>query len=169
MLCPRVVGRDLQERNLGALEEIRGRGEPVAFSGRAYLRYAEAVAYGRAGRAQDADAADDEAVDKEIGADFVAHGPGGRTDTAESWKGLARHILDAMPDVKTELEDVVATGDRVVVRFTSRGTHEGEFLGVAPTGRALTTGGIEIYRLESGRIVECWGTYDMTELFGPVC
>lgn len=113
--------------------------------------------------------ADAEAVGKEIGVDFVAHGPGGRTDTAESWTGLARHLLDAMPDLTTEIDGVVAAGDRVVVRFTWRGTHQGEFLGVAPTGRPLRTGGIEIYRLELGRIVECWGTYDMTELFGSVC
>jgi predicted ester cyclase len=113
--------------------------------------------------------ADPAAVDREIGADFVAHGPGGRTDDAAGWKALARMFLDAMPDVRTELDEVIATGDRVIARFTTRGTLKGELLGVAPTDRPLTTGGIEVYRLEAGRIVECWGAYDMSELFGSVC
>lgn len=114
-------------------------------------------------------AADAAAIDAELAAGFVAHGPGGRTDDAEGWKMMARMLLDAVPDVRTELEDVVAQGDRVVARFTSRGTHKGELFGVPATDRALTTGGIEIYRLEAGRVAECWGAYDLTELFGSAC
>jgi predicted ester cyclase len=113
--------------------------------------------------------ADPAAVDRELGPDFVAHGPGGRTDDAEGWKAMSRMLLDAMPDLRVTLDEVLASGDRVTARFTSRGTHKGELFGVPASDAPLTTGGIEIYRLEAGRIVECWGAYDMTELFGSGC
>jgi steroid delta-isomerase-like uncharacterized protein len=62
----------------------------------------------------------------------------------------------AFPDLVTSVEDVIAAGDRVVVRGTDRGTHRGEFMGKAPSGRYVTTTWIEIFRLESGRAVEGW-------------
>lgn len=110
-------------------------------------------------------AADDAAMDDLIGDDFVTHAPGGGTGNAVGWKAMAHQIADAVPDNRTEIDDILGTTDRVAVRYTSRGTHTGELFGVAPTGRALTTPGIEIYRFENGRIVECWGQYDMSELF----
>jgi predicted ester cyclase len=110
-------------------------------------------------------AADAVAMGELIGDDFVTHGPGGGTGNAEGWKAMARQIAAAVPDNRTEIDDIFGDGDRVVVRYTSRGTHTGELFGVAPTNQALTTTGIEIYRFAHGRIVECWGQYDMSELF----
>jgi predicted ester cyclase len=109
-------------------------------------------------------AADEAALSELIGDDFVTHAGGG-TGNAAGWKAMARQIAAAVPDNRTEIDDIFGEGDRVVVRYTSRGTHTGELFGVSPTNRPLTTSGIEIYRFENGRVVECWGVYDMSELF----
>jgi steroid delta-isomerase-like uncharacterized protein len=112
-------------------------------------------------------AADDDAMSELIGDDFVTHAPGGRTGAAAGWKAMAHQLNDAIPDNRTEIDDIIADGTTVAVRYTCRGTHKGELFGVAPTNRTLTTSGIEMYRLSGGRIVECWGQYDMGELFTP--
>ena len=110
-------------------------------------------------------AADDEAMSQLIGDDFVTHAPGGSTGNAAGWRAMAHQLAAAIPDNETEIEDIIGDGDVVAVRYTSRGTHHGELFGVAPTNRTLTTSGIEFYRLSGGRIVECWGQYDMSQLF----
>lgn len=61
---------------------------------------------------------------------------------------------------KFTIEDVVAEGDRVVVRWTNNGTHVGEFLGIPPTGRSFRIAGIDIHRLENGRLAEHWHVVD---------
>jgi steroid delta-isomerase-like uncharacterized protein len=62
----------------------------------------------------------------------------------------------AFPDLVTTVEDVIAEGDRVVVRGTDRGTQHGEFMGHAASGRSVTTTWIEIFRMESSKAVEGW-------------
>ncbi|MCW2810578.1 MAG: hypothetical protein JWP61_1036 [Friedmanniella sp.] len=62
----------------------------------------------------------------------------------------------AFPDLVTTVEDVIAAGDRVVVRGTDRGTHRGEFMGRPASGRVVTASWIEIFRMESGKAVEGW-------------
>jgi predicted ester cyclase len=64
------------------------------------------------------------------------------------------------------IDDLLAEGDRVAVRYRARGTHTGELFGAAPTGRAVTITGIEIYRVEGSRIAEYWGEADMSALLG---
>ena len=70
----------------------------------------------------------------------------------------------AMPDLAFHVEDLFAEGDRVVFRLIIRGTHQGAFLGVAPTGKELTVTAIDIARLENGKIVDHWGQMDMLGL-----
>ena len=62
------------------------------------------------------------------------------------------------------IEDVVAGGDRVVVRWTGRGTHSGEFMGIPPTGRSFTIEGIDVIRFENGRMAEHWHVVDQLAL-----
>ena len=62
----------------------------------------------------------------------------------------------AFPDQRTTIEDVVAEGDKVVVRATFKATHLGELLGIPPTGRSVTMSWISIYHLSNGKIVEHW-------------
>jgi predicted ester cyclase len=54
------------------------------------------------------------------------------------------------------VEDLVADADKVVVRWKSRGTHQGEFMGVAPTGRDVTFTGMRLFRIAENKIVESW-------------
>jgi steroid delta-isomerase-like uncharacterized protein len=62
------------------------------------------------------------------------------------------------------IEDVVAEGDRVVVRWTGRGTHSGTFMGIPPTGRTFTIAGIDVHRFEDGRMAEHWHVVDQLAL-----
>ena len=62
----------------------------------------------------------------------------------------------------------MAAADKVVARWTSFGTHSGEFMGVPATGRFLTTSGITIFRLEDGKIVEEWSESDMLGMLQQV-
>lgn len=109
--------------------------------------------------------ADEGAMREIIGPDFVAHGPGGGTGNADGWVALAKQMVSGTPDGVTEIDDIFASGDKVAVRLTSRGTHTGELHGVPPTNKELVTSAIEVYRFESDRVVECWGQYDMSQLF----
>jgi len=63
-------------------------------------------------------------------------------------------------DIRSTIEDMVAEGDKVAVRWTWGGTHTGEFWGIPPTGRQVTITGISILRIEGGKIVEEWGEMD---------
>ena len=69
-------------------------------------------------------------------------------------------LLTGFPDVQHTVEAVITEGDLVVVRYTATGTHTGEFQGHAPTGKRVTWTGINIYRLECGRIAEIWSEVD---------
>jgi steroid delta-isomerase-like uncharacterized protein len=67
----------------------------------------------------------------------------------------------AFPDLSNEIEDVIATEDRVVVRYRFSGTHEAPALGVPATGRRVVTAGIVIFRVADGRIAEGWAVDDV--------
>lgn len=69
-------------------------------------------------------------------------------------------LLAGFPDHRSRLEQVVAEGDAVVVRWTATGTHEGEYLGIAATGREATWTGIDVFRIDCGRIAEVWSEAD---------
>ena len=78
----------------------------------------------------------------------------------EAVRQVALLFRSAFPDLRLTLDDLVTAGDKVVARWTLSGTHQGAFMGAAPTGKRATTGGIVIYRLEGGRIAEYWGSFD---------
>jgi steroid delta-isomerase-like uncharacterized protein len=70
-------------------------------------------------------------------------------------------LLQAYPDLHITVEDVIEEGDKIVTRNTVTGTHEGEYMGVPPTGRSVTYNEIFITRLKAGRIAETWGVVDV--------
>jgi steroid delta-isomerase-like uncharacterized protein len=72
----------------------------------------------------------------------------------EEMKGTVLMVTAAFPDNRHEVEDVVALDDKVVLRCTLTGTHEGPFMGIPPTGRKIEVNEIHIYRLEDGKAVE---------------
>jgi steroid delta-isomerase-like uncharacterized protein len=70
-------------------------------------------------------------------------------------------VFTAFPDIQYTLNDLLAEGDRVVARFTARGTQTGAFQGIPATGKAVTMSAIAIYRVAGGKVVEQWLEYDM--------
>jgi steroid delta-isomerase-like uncharacterized protein len=79
----------------------------------------------------------------------------------ESAKQYTAPLFSAFPDVHVTIEDMVAEGDTVVTRWTARGTHQGELMGIAPTGKTIAVMGISIGRhAVNGQLVESWTTWD---------
>jgi predicted ester cyclase len=74
----------------------------------------------------------------------------------------------AFPDWTETVDDVVAERDRVVVRVTGSGTHQGPFQGIPPTGKRVTATGIGIGRIAGGRIAEAWAEYDALGLLAQL-
>jgi steroid delta-isomerase-like uncharacterized protein len=72
----------------------------------------------------------------------------------EEMKGTVRMVTAGFPDNRHEVEEMIAEDDKVVVRCTLTGTHEGEFMGIPPTGRSIEVTEIHVYRLEDGKAVE---------------
>ena len=79
--------------------------------------------------------------------------------------GRTKEIVDsearaAFPDLNVTVEEVMAEGDRVAARVTMRGTHRGEFQGIAPTGKRVEVRAMDMFRISDGKIVEHWGHAD---------
>ena len=73
---------------------------------------------------------------------------------------LADFLLPAIPDMRLDLEDLVAEGDKVTVRLVIRGTHRGELAGIAPTGRPIEVGVMDLFHLRGGKLSEHWALFD---------
>lgn len=86
----------------------------------------------------------------------------------ELYRALADATREIFPDATFEIEDVVAAGEKVAVRWTMEGTHEGPLFGVDPTGRRVELDAIEIDRFESGTLVETWTQSDQLGLVEQV-
>jgi predicted ester cyclase len=95
--------------------------------------------------------------------DYIAHGVTGDANLVQSRQGN-QIVLAAFPDSKFTVEDVVATGDKVVVRYTFTGTHQGAYMGLPPTGKKVAFSGISIYKVAGGKLVESWGVLDRLTL-----
>jgi steroid delta-isomerase-like uncharacterized protein len=78
----------------------------------------------------------------------------------ESEKKRVNLYRTAFPDLQFTIEDVIAEGDTVTYRWSSRGTHRGPLSGIAPTGKTVTVSGITINRFAGGKIVEGWVNWD---------
>lgn len=79
----------------------------------------------------------------------------------EAWKNFIQEFRVAFPDFMDTIEDQIAEGNKVVVRFTSKGTHTGRYLGFEPTHKKISITGIAVYRIESGKIAEEWVNWDL--------
>jgi steroid delta-isomerase-like uncharacterized protein len=103
-----------------------------------------------------------EAADELVAQDFVGHDPAlpEPMKGPEGLKKQAEGYRMAFPGIRLTIEDEIAEGDRVVTRWTARGTHEGELFGIPATGREATVTGITIDRIVDGRIAEQWNSWD---------
>jgi steroid delta-isomerase-like uncharacterized protein len=112
-------------------------------------------------------------ADEIIAANYAVHDPGtpGRVGGVEGEKHTVTMYRTVFPDLRFTMEDVVGEGDRVVVRWTTRGTHRGELMGVPPTGKQVVVTGISILRIANGKIAEHklnWDTLGMLQQLGIV-
>jgi predicted ester cyclase len=100
-------------------------------------------------------------VDDHLDPDYLDHDPPwGADGTRAGMRATGAMIRAALPDWRSDLHLLVAEDDVVAEHFTAHGTHRGELMGVAPTGKELFLRGINIFRLRDGRIVERWGRLD---------
>ena len=91
---------------------------------------------------------------------YGPHMPNGKGDR-EAWGRAIGMYLGAFPDSHVTFEDLIASDDTIVGRWSATATHTGQLPGVAPTGKRITIGGITIYRIANDRIVEAWEQLDM--------
>jgi predicted ester cyclase len=94
---------------------------------------------------------------------FHAPVPTGATG-AQALKQVWPVLLRAFPDLHVTVEDLIEEGDKVVCRNTVTGTHQGEYMGLTPTGKSVTYNEIFICRFANGRIAEIWGVVDVFSL-----
>jgi steroid delta-isomerase-like uncharacterized protein len=108
------------------------------------------------------------AADVLVREDYLQHSPIAAPGR-EGVKAFARGLRQAFPDLRLEIADLIAEGDRVVTRIVGRGTHTGgEFLGLPPKGRAMDATSIDIFRLEGGQLAEHWDVLDVQALIAQL-
>ena len=108
-------------------------------------------------------------VDELITANFVGHGAGGQeVHGPEGLKQLWTTLFTGFPDYHATVEDLIAEGDKIVVRYTNWGTHNGEYLDTAPTGKQVTWTGMLIFRIVGGKVIEGWRETDALSLMQQI-
>jgi steroid delta-isomerase-like uncharacterized protein len=112
-----------------------------------------------------------EAIDEMFAPDGIAHGlaqDGGDLRGAEGFKAFHAQFKGAFPDIHIKVEDMIQEGDKVAVRFSCTGTHQGDQLGVAPTGRRVSFTGMSFTRWRNGQIVDGWNNVDFATVMQEV-
>jgi len=100
-------------------------------------------------------------IDELFATNIAYHGGGGEEIRGiKDYKQSTSESYSASPDLHFTIDDIVAEGDKVAVRFTFSGTHKGEIMGIPPTNKKLTIWGINIYRVVGGKFVEGWERAD---------
>ena len=107
-------------------------------------------------------------VDELVTEDYVGHTPFGDIHGPEGAKGFDAMLRSAFPGYEVTVDDQIAEGDRVATRWTCRGTHEGEFQGVPPTGKSVSISGITIFRVANNKLVEGWTNPDVLGLLQQI-
>jgi len=102
------------------------------------------------------------ALDSIVAQDLTSHAAlPGLPPGLQGGKVAHQIFLGSFSDLQTTTEDLIAEGDMVVERYTTRGTHTGDFMGAPPTGKKFAAETMVIYRLANGKIVETWGLNDV--------
>lgn len=103
--------------------------------------------------------------------DFINHDPGLPTPDADltTIKQTITHLMfGAFPDMQAIEQELFADADKVVTRRLLQGTHRGEFMGIAPTGKEVTAGGVWLSHLSNGKITEQWVYFDALGLLHQI-
>jgi predicted ester cyclase len=92
----------------------------------------------------------------------------GTVEGAENLVGVLQGFIGALPDLNAQEQDIVANEDTVAVRFVVEATHQGDLLGIAPTGSRVRWDAVDVYRLKDGKISEEWAADDLTAILHQV-
>ncbi len=108
----------------------------------------------------------DFAVADQLVLDCYRHHPAppGLPAGAEGFCAILQMYRAGFPDLQTVVENVIGEGDRVAVRFSGTGTHDGEFMGIVPTGRRIRATGMAWFRFEDGKVAEEWSELNTLEI-----
>jgi len=100
-------------------------------------------------------------IDELVAPDYVGHDPA-QPDLhgPDGVKGFITSYLAGFPDGRITIEEQLAEGDLVATRWTGRGTHQGELMGIPATGKQVTVSGLTLSRLQNGKVVEEWSNWD---------
>jgi steroid delta-isomerase-like uncharacterized protein len=102
-----------------------------------------------------------EIVDELLSEDFVEHEAfPGLEPTREGVKQFFGMFRSAFPDLRMEVHDILAEGDRVCVRVTATGTQQGDFMGMPPSGKSIDVAIFDLLRIQDGKVAEHWGLLD---------
>ncbi len=104
-------------------------------------------------------------VDNFVSSDYIDHG---KNIGREGLKQLIAMGINAFPDWYETVEDIIAEGDKVWVLLSYTGTHRGEFMGLAPTGKKIESKAVDIYRIVDGKLAEYWNVTDNLNIFKQV-
>lgn len=105
-------------------------------------------------------------IDELFTPDFGDHNPQAQAidPGREGFKRFFEGTVASLKDVRVNVEDMIVEGDKVVARYTLRGTIDGNFMGISAAGKTVTITAIDILRFEGGQIAEHWGEADMLGL-----
>jgi steroid delta-isomerase-like uncharacterized protein len=107
-------------------------------------------------------------IDELVSANTVLYDPsipGGKVTGPKGYRQFVEVYLAAFPDVHFTINDQFADGDKVATRWTVSGTHKGDLMGIAPTGKHSTSTGITIDRYQNGKAVESFSNWDTLGMF----
>ena len=110
----------------------------------------------------------DESIDELMASESVGHVEGGTVDGRDGFRKMRAMFLSAIPDVRIDLEDIIADGDRAAVRWRARGTHSGEGFGFPPTNRPVDFIGSSWFHVRDGQVFEGWDTWNLHGLLGEL-
>jgi predicted ester cyclase len=102
-----------------------------------------------------------EVFDELLAPNYVNHSMPAPAPGVEGFKMVVGMFLNAFPDFRVEVSDVICEGDFFSSRGYFTGTHQGDFQGIAPTGKAINAAYVDIWRAENGKLVENWVNLDM--------
>ncbi len=108
-----------------------------------------------------------DAIKELVAEDYIEHNPmvaSGREASHTFWNDF----FTAFPDLTATAEDVIVSGDRLVGRYSYRGTHQGTFFGIPATGKEVTMRTINIWRVEGGQLAEHWDEINLYDVLAQV-
>jgi steroid delta-isomerase-like uncharacterized protein len=111
----------------------------------------------------------EEVIDELCAENFVDHDPlPGTSPDREGIHDFVKQVRAAFPDIEMTADDILVEGDRLAVRSTVRGTHQGEFMGIPASSKKVEVSNYDFVRFENDQVVEHWGTIDSAALMEQI-